>query len=291
MKKFDHSSKGQYRALVSLAKNRRVKSAPIISARLPFFASAYRDYLRSRGNPWLINGQFCDPAFRDIMSNLFNSKIQALSYIAALRKESRGRCCSMCGSLANNQIDHFLPQDHYPEFSVFLLNLFPTCSCNQSKGKKTIGSAFGERFLHPKFDRKIGERALHVRIRCHDDAPIYTVIIRKPKKVRDAVAFDFHTRTLISRSALADHVKDGFERFCRRPGNVVRELKRANPISKEHLVRLIKDEIDEVCWQHRSKNNWDSVMLHALIERRTVAWLWKRFSVPGRAVGAPLVEL
>ncbi|SHM73481.1 hypothetical protein [Roseibium suaedae] len=292
MKKFDHRSKGQYRALAAVARNSRAKrSAPAIKTRMDFFASAYREYLRNRGNPWLMSGHVCDQEFRETMAGLFESKIQAVSYIAALRRASRGGCCSMCGSLNNNQVDHYLPQDHYPEFSVFLPNLFPICSCNQAKGKKTVGPTYGERFLHPKFDRKIGERSLYVRIRNHDEAPTYTVVIRKPKRVRDTAAFSFHTRTLVSQNALVEHVKSGFERFCRRPGNVVRLLKRSNPDSKEHLIRLLRDEIDEVCWQHRTKNNWESVMLQALIERRTVAWLWKRLSVPGRNAGDPLVDL
>jgi len=291
MKTFDHRSKGQYRALAQVSLNKKIKSSPIIGANMLLFAHAYRDYVRNRGNPWFITGRINRTDFHSAMASLFGSSAQAVQYIAALRRSSKGRCCSLCGSLNANQIDHFLPQHHYPEFSVFLPNLFPICSCNQAKGKTTIGPHDGERFLHPRFDRKIGERALYVRIRCHDDAPTYTVILRKPKGVRDQAAFAFHTRTLISQSALINHVRDGFERFCRRPGNIVRALKRSNPASKEHLIRLLRDEIGEACWQHRTKNNWDSVMLQALIERRTVHWLWKRLSAPGRNAGEPLVDL
>jgi hypothetical protein len=238
-----------------------------------------------------MTGYVSDAEFREAMAGLFGSKLKAVSYISELRRSSRGRCCSLCGSLNNNQVDHFLPQHHYPEFSVFLPNLYPICSCNQAKGNKTVGPALGERFLHPKFDRRIGERALYVRIRQHDEAPVYTVRARKPKGIRDAAAFDFHTRTLVSNAALADYVKEGFERFCRRPGNVVRPLKRANPASKSDLVRMLRDEIDESCWQHRTKNNWESVFLQALVERRTVEWIWKRISAAGREAGAPLVAL
>jgi hypothetical protein len=291
MKKFAHHSKGQYRALAAVASNARATSAPALSARMEFFATAYREYVRNRGNPWLMTGQVPNPAFQEMMASMFKSRLEALGYIRYLRKATRGRCCSMCGSLNSNQVDHFLPQKHYPEFSIFLPNLFPVCSCNQAKGTKTIGSGPGERFLHPKFDKKIGERALYVRIRHHGDVPTYTVIAKKPRGVRDAVAFDFHTRTLVSHPALAEYVKEGFERFCRRPGNVVRALKHANPASKAHLVNLLRDELAESCWQHQSKNNWESVFLHALLERRTVEWIWRRMSMPNRMPGAPLVDL
>jgi len=291
MKNFNHRSKGQYRALALVAGNAKAKSAPAVGLQMSFFASAYREYLRKRGNPWAITGYIRDADFQKTMAGLYVSKMQAVSYIAELRNNTRGRCCAFCGSLNNNQIDHYLPQDYYPEFSVFLPNLFPICSCNQSKGKKTVGAFQGERFLHPKFDRKIGERSLYVRIRCHYDAPTYTVRFRKPRGVRDAAAFDFHTRNLISQDALTNYVKEGFERFCARPGNVIRPLKYVNPNSKEHLVRMLRDEIAEVCWQHQTKNNWESVMLQALIERRTVKWLWKRLSAPGREAGGPLVPV
>ncbi len=291
MKKFSHRLKGQYHVISAVAGNARVKGSLAVGPRMAFFASVYREYMRNHGNPWLMNGYLNGSEFGETMKRLFNSRAKAVDYIRTLRRETSGGCCALCGSLNSSQVDHFLPQHLYPEFSIFLPNLYPICSCNQSKGDKTIGTVAGERFLHPRFDKKIGERSLYVRIRCHDFAPTYNVIMRKPKGVRDSVAFEFHTRTLISRTALAEYVKRGFERFCRRPGNVIRFLKHANPESKDHLVRLLRDEIDEICWQHQTKNSWESVMLQALVERRTVNWIWKRLSAPGREVGGPLTDL
>lgn len=291
MKNFNYNPDDQLRVLADVAQNRRSKAAPIVRANMLFLVDAYQEYVGNRGNPWLMTGYVKNSSFQGAMKRLYLSKLPEVSYITDLRRRSRGRCCAFCGSLNSNQIDHFLPQEHYPEFSIFLLNLFPICACNQSKGKKTIGANDGQRFLHPQFDRKIGERSIFVRIRCHGDAPTYSVLVRKPKAVRDAAAFHFHTQKLVSQEALVEYVKDGFERFCRRPGNIVRSLKDANPRSKEHLVRLLFDEIREACWQHQSKNNWESVMLQSLVERRTVKWLWKRFSAPGRNVGDPLVRL
>lgn len=291
MKNFSHSSKGQIRALARISQNRRSPNAPVVSQNIELLIKSYREYARERGNPWMISGHVKNAEFQQAMGSLYGSTMEAVSYISALRKSTRGRCCAFCGSLNNNQIDHFLPKEHYPEFSIFLQNLFPICACNQTKGKKTTGAKVGERFLHPKFDRKIGERSVFVRIRCHGDVPTYTVIFKKPKGVLDAKAFEFHTQTLISEENLVDYVKDGFERFCRRPGNIVRALKRSNPRSKQHLIQLLCDEISEACWQHQSKNNWESIMLQALVERRTVNWLWKRLSAPGRNAGDPLVDL
>lgn len=291
MKNFSHTTKGQLRALASISQNNRTPNAPVVLENMEFLINSYREYVRKRGNPWLISGYVKNAQFQKSMDSLYGSKMEAVSYISELRKSTRGRCCAFCGSLNNNQIDHFLPKEHYPEFSIFLLNLFPICACNQTKGKKTTGATVGQRFLHPRFDRNIGERSVFVRIRCHGDIPTYTVVFKKPKGVTDAAAFDFHTETLISKEHLVEYVKDGFERFCRRPGNIVRTLKRSNPHNKQHLVQLLCDEISEACWQHQSKNNWESIMLQSLVERRTVNWLWKRLSSPGRNAGDPLVDL
>lgn len=59
--------------------------------------------------------------------------------------------CPMCGLGQAKTLDHYLPKDSYPEFSVYALNLVPCCSsCNTAKGNK-VGDA-SRRFLHAYFD-------------------------------------------------------------------------------------------------------------------------------------------
>jgi hypothetical protein len=63
-------------------------------------------------------------------------------------------CCPVCGGTTTGTLDHYLPRDVYPEFSIFSLNLVPACPhCNSgSKGTTVKGASYGERFLHPYFD-------------------------------------------------------------------------------------------------------------------------------------------
>ncbi|WP_312367763.1 hypothetical protein [Ensifer sp.] len=291
MKSFDHHFKGQFPLLKKVAANSKFPHRATIGSEIPHLVSAYIDYLRNQGNPWKITGYPKDPVLSEAMGALFASKMKLMAYIPAIRRANSGKCCSMCGSLGSTQVDHYLPRKHFPEFAVFKPNLFPICGCNQSKQHKTIGSNPGERFLHPAYDRKISDRGIFVRIREHGGTPTYTVSFVKPKRVHDAAAFDFHARTLISTDRLQQHVKEGFERFCRRPSSVLTVLKRRNPASKAELKEMLCDEIEEASRQHRTKNNWDSVFLHALLERRTLDWIWRRMSVPGRAVNGPLIAL
>jgi hypothetical protein len=289
MKKFSHDYKGQFRILKDISGNRRFPSAATIRAQTPFLVTAYKDYMRNKGNPWKVAGYVKNVVLSGAMEALYSSKIPEVAYIRQMRASSSGRCCSMCGSLNSTQIDHYLPQNNYPEFSIFKPNLFPICGCNQSKLKKTIGPNAGERFLHPAYDKKISDRAIYVRIRDHGGTPSYDVIFKKPKRLRASAAFDFHTRSLISKDKVRQYVMKGFEKFCRRPSSVVMELKYRNPASKRALAKMLCDELEESCREHKSKNNWESVFLHALLERRTLNWLWRKMSMPGRQVNDPLV--
>ncbi|QFY63531.1 hypothetical protein FZ934_25140 (plasmid) [Rhizobium grahamii] len=291
MKQIQHDFIGQFGLLRDVAQNTKFPHHNTIEANTPFLIAAYKDYLRNKGNPWHVQHYGPTEPLSTAMAALYSSKIKQVAYIREIRKSHSGRCCSMCGSLTSTQVDHFLPQSHYPEFSIFKPNLFPICVCNQSKLGKTVGPAPGERFLHPLYDRKISDRAIYVRIRDHGDTPTFEVMFKKPKRVRDSAAFDFHTKTLVSKEGIKQHVKRGFEKFCRRPSSVVTALRRKNPESKAELVRLLCDEIEEATREHRTKNNWESVFLHALLERRTLNWIWRALSRPGRAVNGPLVAL
>lgn len=61
--------------------------------------------------------------------------------------------CPLCGIGEPSTLDHYLPKEEFPEFSIFSKNLIPICSpCNSSyKGVKWIEN--GKRlFIHTYFD-------------------------------------------------------------------------------------------------------------------------------------------
>ncbi|MEU7673853.1 hypothetical protein AB0C42_03450 [Micromonospora taraxaci] len=66
---------------------------------------------------------------------------------------TRERLCPLCGKGYAGELDHYLPKELYPEFSILHFNLVPACErCNHNK-RTLIGSAAEGRFLHPYFDR------------------------------------------------------------------------------------------------------------------------------------------
>jgi hypothetical protein len=59
--------------------------------------------------------------------------------------------CAMCGLGESGTLDHYLPRTAFPEFSIFALNLVPTCDpCNRKKGTK-FDALPDRQFLHAFF--------------------------------------------------------------------------------------------------------------------------------------------
>jgi hypothetical protein len=59
--------------------------------------------------------------------------------------------CAMCGVGEAATLDHYLPKTSFSEFSVFALNLVPTCDpCNRKKATK-FSALPGGQFLHAYF--------------------------------------------------------------------------------------------------------------------------------------------
>lgn len=56
--------------------------------------------------------------------------------------------CALCGRTSASTIDHFLPKQWFPEYSIFHLNLIPCCDpCNRTKGEK-VGNEEAN-FIYP----------------------------------------------------------------------------------------------------------------------------------------------
>lgn len=63
-----------------------------------------------------------------------------------------GRCL-LCGNSEISSLDHHLPKDALPLYTICPVNLVPACGkCNQKKGDR-IGATASQRTLHPYYDR------------------------------------------------------------------------------------------------------------------------------------------
>lgn len=62
--------------------------------------------------------------------------------------------CPFCGGIGRPaNLDHFMPKSDYPQFSVFPINLIPSCrDCNMGNKKGRFATAAANQILHPFLD-------------------------------------------------------------------------------------------------------------------------------------------
>jgi hypothetical protein len=73
-------------------------------------------------------------------------------YYNLLMKAPRNHLCPLCGYRPVDSLDHYLPKEKFPVFSVTPINLIPACmGCNKKKFTDKPTNA-EEEFIHPYFD-------------------------------------------------------------------------------------------------------------------------------------------
>lgn len=72
--------------------------------------------------------------------------------------------CPLCGIGTVNTLDHYLPKQHFPVFSVTPNNLVPACSWCQFEKKEYYAKNKGEQLLHPYYDDFDGEEWLRAEV-------------------------------------------------------------------------------------------------------------------------------
>jgi len=114
--------------------------------------AAYNHYRTHLGNPWVVATSTFLPNIDKEQYALYDTR-RSGKRIRAVRNMPNLLCCPMCGSEMTGSLDHFLPRDIFPEFSVMLANLVPACShCNSSAKKSTYKGTYPESFIHPYFE-------------------------------------------------------------------------------------------------------------------------------------------
>ena len=116
---------------------------------------AYSQYETAKGDALTISPAAVDDetagALRTNYLHTYNGKC-LFSLREALFANVPLNLCLMCGTSRTADLDHFLPQEKYPEFSILPTNLVPICtSCNRLKAN-IVTSADGARFFHAYYD-------------------------------------------------------------------------------------------------------------------------------------------
>jgi hypothetical protein len=94
--------------------------------------------------------------------------------------------CAFCGISESSTIDHYLPKESYPEFSIYPNNLIPCCPwCNTKKRNRILIDGTDVRmFLHPCLDKIPAADFISVRARIHGNALLITYRLDRPKGMK-----------------------------------------------------------------------------------------------------------
>lgn len=190
-------------------------------------------------------------------AGLVGRKDGRLKYDELKARALFGRCL-LCGNSEIGSLDHHLPKDMLPLYTICPVNLVPACGkCNQMKGDR-IGATAAQRTLHPYYDRP-GQagRYLFADI---TSWPVQFRIQALPDwdaELRARVQYHFDTFKLAQRYA----------EFCISVVTAHQWLH--EKIRRESGMSALTDHLQEDAEQHASThglNTWDTALRYGLAD-------------------------
>ncbi|AVH14718.1 hypothetical protein [Acinetobacter indicus] len=199
-----------------------------------------------------------------IFESLYSSGLSSLKYIKEYRQRNSYKVCSLCGSPAAGTLDHFLPKDTYPEFSIFSKNLIPACKCNFSKNKNI------SMIYHPQFFDFIENRLYYIDFLIVNNSINYRGIKLNIKPS--------HPYYKLIESHLKNHILkcvDGFEDEMRirlqslydTPKTYIFALDSVTISSKQQLKKIIHNQLKRENQKFQTPNSWDSLILASFLKK------------------------
>ncbi|WP_143482407.1 hypothetical protein [Pseudomonas congelans] len=175
--------------------------------------NSYRQYVLTKGSPSITPIGMSAPQRADFENAYSNKPVSAgLSWISELYINGLNSC-PFCGGDGARTLEHYLPQASYPEFSVYSLNLLPSCgSCNSKRNSLNAHGAT-TRPLHPYFDKQI-LRKLDAYTVVNFDCGIigfHLTYDRIPFNDEEQLRIDYHIEISLDETSYINRTLDSLE--------------------------------------------------------------------------------
>ena len=289
MRRIDPPGFDDHAAFAALANNASVGSHPQLLPHVAAISAGYVQYVGVGGDPTAVAPVLLPEEVGRLIRKHYGQPSADIAYIDEIRRMGGAEPCPMCGSLSGGTLDHVLPQTSHPEFAIFGPNLVPACKCNVLRGTALIGPNPGERILHPYFDDVLRQRVLAARFEDPGPAPRISLRLLLNPGHPQYAAVRFHVEKIVKRTQVADHLHRSWVKLVGGPKRHITEF-RENPPTRAALVQILQHELERRDEFYDGFNNWESVLMTALLEDHIVDWLFERFSQPGRSPGGPLLD-
>ena len=98
---------------------------------------------------------------RDTMSKLYDNSDKQPYWDELIRQNDGTEImCPICGIRISDQLDHYIPREKMPEFSLFAPNIIPICNkCNGKKLAKWL-SPYGQRLIFNAFYDELPDKPI-----------------------------------------------------------------------------------------------------------------------------------
>lgn len=274
-------------AIVSLVENENLKYHTELSNCLSILKSAYKEYVLKSGVPdkgmYRELPQEAKVALRYYYSNTPVSHRD----INNIRRNDSNSLCPMCGSMHRGTLDHVLPKDNFPEFSVFTRNLVPACKCNNKKGN-AVAINVNERILHPYYDNILSQRLISAKISSLSAIPKIDIKILLPDSHELYSSVNYHINTVVKANDIVGYLQNQWEQFYLHPKSVIRGLTQQIDSVKKYFS-LLNEEIKLLDEKHGGKNNWNSVFVSGLYSKEVARWILAELCSTKRDTGGKML--
>lgn len=220
------------------------------------------EYCTKSGNPELIEvSDTIETADKNKFINLYNSPQDTSVQKPLLEtlRERRLQLCPCCGEDGTpNTLDHYLPKNTYPEFSILSKNLFPMCDiCQGEKGTKDRNELNQRLFIHPYYDDFIEQQLLKLIIDPPYESPNdFTIKICPALATEDKELVERHIEEINLEKRFSKYFKDQYFRLLKLVNNIRND--------GDDVYTMLKSFTLMACSQ--SVNSWEHLFYSSIIE-------------------------
>jgi hypothetical protein len=180
------------------------------------------------------------------------------SQLEVMRKRNGLVVCPSCGEPGRPRtLDHYLPKDIFPEFSVLLLNLTPMCDwCQGEKLADYITEDGQKRYIHPYFD-DVDRVLFSITFMPPFSTPSIDIAVNEeiPKELSSLVKYHLEGVDFLARFK---------EYFRTRYISVLRRAKASREDGNKSLRDLLTLFLENE--EEKSINSWDAVLYRSILE-------------------------
>lgn len=287
MRRLVHKLQQDGMSLRILARNTKAGSYPELKGKFAEITAAYLDYVSKNGCAVSIQPLAMSAALKKRLIYHYDHPPKSHSFIGNIRDNDEAATCPMCGSSSCGTLDHVLPKEHFPEFSLYSRNLVPACMCNLKRGSAFKGQG-NARVLHPYFDTILSERLVGCAFSDHGEAPALRIVNLLASTHPMYGSVQFHIESIILKTMIKSTLRKDWGRLMRKPSTIIRELRRT-PGSQSQLKDILESELATLDDSHESLNNWSSIFVGGLLRPDTLRWLHEQMTRRGRGDDDPII--